>query len=167
MCLCVYVCMCVYVCVCVCACACMHVHVCMCLCLCMCVCVRACVCVCMKAIRSYYDTLLVNGKQCKILLRLQVTLCFINKKPKTFRLVCTWIVPLCMASIWLSCSFSTWRDFRKWKEVWGMEWILLLLRSRCCRFVSGRRASAGMLVMEAAKPWDTTSFTNECPTYGT
>ena len=75
----------------------------------------------------------------------------------------TWKVPLYMLSIWLSCRFSTWRCFRGWNELSGMERILLLLRSKCCILVSGCRASNGMLVTEEAKPWDNLSITNDCP----
>jgi hypothetical protein len=40
-----------------------------------------------------------------------------------------------------------------------------LLKSKCWILFSGRRASAGMLLTEAAKPRDTLSFSSECPTY--
>jgi hypothetical protein len=101
---------------------------------------------------------------------LEVSMSLLNNKPpppppfqKTSVQDVTWKVLLYMLSIWLSCRFSTWRCFRGWNEFSGMERILLLLRSKCCKLVSGCRASTGMLVTEEAKPWDTLSITNDCP----
>lgn len=76
----------------------------------------------------------------------------------------TWKVPFCTASIWLCCSSRTRRRFRKWKDVSGTDLSLLLLKSRCWTIVRGRMASAGTLLREAAKPWDTFSVSSECPT---
>lgn len=54
--------------------------------------------------------------------------------------------------------------FRKWNDVAGKERILLLLKSRCCRFVSDLNGRFGISEIEEDRPWDILNVNKEWPT---
>lgn len=55
--------------------------------------------------------------------------------------------------------------FRKWNDVAGKERILLLLKSRCCRFVSDLNGRLGISEIVEDRPWDILNVNKEWPTY--
>lgn len=77
----------------------------------------------------------------------------------------TWKVPFGILSISLSWNSMRLILFRKWNDVAGKERILLLLKSRCCRFVSDLNDLFGISEVVEDKPWDILSVKREWPTY--
>jgi len=51
--------------------------------------------------------------------------------------------------------------FRKWNDVAGKERILLLLKSRYCRFVSDFNGRFGISEIEEDRPWDIFNVSKE------
>lgn len=77
----------------------------------------------------------------------------------------TWKVPLGILSISLSCNSMRLILFRKWNDVAGKERILLLLKSRCCRFVNDFNGRLGISEIDEDRLWDILNVNKEWLTY--
>lgn len=69
-----------------------------------------------------------------------------------------------MLSISLSCSSIRLILLRKWNDVSGRDLILLLLKSRCCKFVKNLKGLMGISETEDDRPWDILRVRSEWPT---
>lgn len=78
----------------------------------------------------------------------------------------TWKVPFLILSISLSCNSIRLILFRKWKDVSGSDLILLLLKSKCCRFVRNLNGAFGISETEGDRAWDILNVRSEWPTWG-
>lgn len=76
----------------------------------------------------------------------------------------TWKVPFGIFSISLSWNSIRLILFKKWKDVADKERILLLLKSRCCRFVSDLNGRFGISEIKEDRPWDILNVNKEWPT---
>jgi len=77
----------------------------------------------------------------------------------------TWKVPFGILSISLSWSSIRLILFKKWKDVAGKDRILLLLKSRCCKFVNDLNGRFGISEIVEERPWDILNVNREWPTY--
>lgn len=87
-------------------------------------------------------------------------------KLKKNHILCTWKVPFLILSISLSCNSIRLILFRKWKDVSGSDLILLLLKSKCCRFVRNLNGAFGISETEEDRAWDILNVRSEWPTWG-